>query len=78
MLCERAFGWPMFLASSNAMVADLVRQRRRPEAYGVLRVAIMSGVVAGPALSGLALAAGASLPQLFAAAGRPAARRTRR
>jgi MFS family permease len=69
VFCERAFGWPMFLASSNAMVADLVRLRRRPEAYGVLRVAIMSGVVAGPALSGLALAAGASLPQLFAAAG---------
>ena len=66
---ERAFGWPMFLASSNAMVADLVRVRRRPEAYGVLRFAIMSGVVAGPALAGLALAAGASLPQLFAAAG---------
>jgi MFS family permease len=69
VFCERAFGWPMFLASSNAMVADLVRLRRRPEAYGVLRFSIMSGVVAGPALAGLALAAGASLPQLFAAAG---------
>lgn len=69
VFCERAFGWPMFLASSNAMVADLVRLRRRPEAYGVLRFAIMSGFVAGPALAGLALAAGASLSQLFAAAG---------
>ncbi|HEY5387232.1 MAG TPA: MFS transporter, partial [Thermoleophilia bacterium] len=69
VFCERAFGWPMFLASSNAMVADLVRLRRRSEAYGVLRLAIMSGVVAGPALAGLALALGATLPQLFVAAG---------
>jgi MFS family permease len=66
---ERALGWPMFLASSNAMTADLVRLERRPEAYGVLRTAIMAGVVAGPALAGIALGAGVGLSRVFLIAG---------
>jgi MFS family permease len=66
---ERAFGWPLFLQGSNAMIADLVGDRRRSEAYGVWRAAVMTGVVVGPAAAGVALQAGATYEQLFVAAG---------
>lgn len=69
VFCERSLGWPMFLQGSNAMIADLVRDRRRAEAFGFSRLATMAGVVVGPALAGVALGAGATYEQLFVAAG---------
>lgn len=69
ILCERSLGWPMFLQGCNAMIADLVPDKRRAEAFGFWRLATMAGVVVGPALAGAALAAGAEYRQLFLAAG---------
>jgi MFS family permease len=71
VIAQGALGWPMFLTASNAMVADLVPQDRTAEAYGLLRVAMNAGVIAGPAIAGLALANGADFGDLFltAAAG---------
>ena len=69
VLANGAFGWPLFLTASNAMVADLVEQDRTAEAYSVIRVALNAGVVAGPAVAGFALAAGLSFSWLFGAAG---------
>jgi MFS family permease len=69
VLANGAFGWPLFLTASNAMVADLVEQDQTAEAYSIVRVAVNAGVVAGPAAAGFALAAGLSFAWLFAAAG---------
>jgi MFS family permease len=69
VLANGAFGWPLFLTASNAMVADLVEQDQTAEAYSIVRVAVNAGVVAGPATAGFALAAGLSFAWLFAAAG---------
>ena len=69
VLANGAFGWPLFLTASNAMVADLVEQDQTAEAYSIVRVAVNAGVVAGPAAAGFALAAGLSFSWLFAAAG---------
>ena len=69
VLLNGAFGWPLFLTASNAMVADLVDQDRTAEAYGIVRVAVNAGVVAGPAVAGFALAAGVSFAWLFGVAG---------
>jgi MFS family permease len=68
---ESAFGWPLYHTASGAMIADLTPPGRRAEAFSISRVALNCGVVAGPALGGLALAAGLSFRQLFliAAAG---------
>ena len=69
VLLNGAFGWPLFLTASNAMVADLVDQDRTAEAYGIVRVAVNAGVVGGPAVAGFALAAGVSFAWLFGVAG---------
>jgi len=68
---ESALGWPLYQTASGAMIADLIPAGRRAEAFSISRVAMNCGVVAGPALGGLALAAGLSFRQLFliAAAG---------
>jgi MFS family permease len=62
---ESAFGWPLFQTASNSMIADLLRQRRRQEGFGITRVAMNLGVVIGPALAGIALGLGASYRELF-------------
>jgi MFS family permease len=69
VLVNGALGWPLFLTASNAMVADLVEQQRTAEAFGMVRVALNAGVVAGPAVAGFALAGGLSFSWLFLAAG---------
>jgi MFS family permease len=65
VVAQGALGWPMFLTASNAMVADLVPPDRTAEAYGLMRVAMNGGVIAGPAIAGLALAGGAGFGELF-------------
>lgn len=65
---ESSFGWPLFQTASNAMVADLLPEARRQEAFSVTRVAMNLGVVLGPALAGLALGWGVSFRHLFLAA----------
>jgi MFS family permease len=65
VVAQGALGWPMFLTASNAMVADLVPPDRTAEAYGLMRVAMNAGVIAGPAIAGLALASGARFSELF-------------
>lgn len=62
---ESAFGWPLYQTASGAMIADLLPPERRAEAFSISRVAMNAGVVAGPALGGLALGAGLSFRQLF-------------
>lgn len=65
---ESAFGWPLYQTASNAMTADLLPQDVRSQGFGINRVAMNVGVVVGPAIAGIALAAGASLRLLFLAA----------
>jgi MFS family permease len=65
VIAQGALGWPMFLTASNAIVADLVPPHRMAEAYGLMRVAMNAGVIAGPAIAGLALAGGARFRELF-------------
>ncbi len=52
---EAAFGWPMYLTASNAMIADLTPLERRTEAFGITRVALNAGMVVGPLLAGSVL-----------------------
>ena len=56
VFCDRALGWPLFLTASNAMVADLVRTRLRPEGYSLVRLMIGAGEVVGPLIAALLLA----------------------
>jgi len=69
VFCDRALGWPLFLTASNAMVADLVRTRLRPEGYSLVRLMIGAGEVVGPLIAAALLAAGAGLSLLFVLAG---------
>jgi MFS family permease len=65
---ESAFGWPLFQTASNAMIADVVPEPLRVEAYSISRVAMNVGVVLGPAVGGIALGLGATLREMFLAA----------
>ena len=47
VLTSGAFGWPLFLTATNAMVGDLVPPERTAEAFGIVRVALNLGVVFG-------------------------------
>ena len=67
-IIEGAIGWPLFLTASNAMIADWLPVERRPEAYGIWRLAINAGVIFGPAIAGLLIAAHYSYRVLFATA----------
>ena len=58
LFCDRALGWPLFLTASNAMVADLVRPRLRPEGYSLVRLMIGAGEIVGPLVAALLLAVG--------------------
>ena len=69
VFCDRALGWPLFLTASNAMVADLVRTRLRPEGYSLVRLMIGAGEIVGPLIAALLLAVGFGLPLLFVLAG---------
>ena len=69
VFCDRALGWPMFLTASNAMVADLVRPRLRPEGYSLVRLMIGAGEVIGPLIAAALLVAGFPLRGLFLLAG---------
>ena len=62
---EAAFGWALFLTGSNAMVADLVAFERRAEAYSITRVALHIGMVVGPLLAAVVLAADETYRWLF-------------
>jgi len=66
---DRGLGWPLFLTASNAMVADLLRPRLRPEGYSLVRLMIGAGAVVGPLLAAAVLALGAPLSTLFLVAG---------
>ncbi len=69
VFCDRALGWPLFLTASNAMVADLVRARLRPEGYSLVRLMIGAGEIVGPLIAWALLAAGFGLSLLFVLAG---------
>jgi MFS family permease len=66
---DRALGWPMFLTASNAMVADLVPPRLRPEGYSLVRLMIGAGEVVGPLAAAGLLLVGFPLRGLFLLAG---------
>ena len=42
-IAQGASGWPLFLVASNAMVADLTTEGQRPEAFGLVRIALNAG-----------------------------------
>ena len=65
VVLESALGWPLFLTSSNAMIADVLPQEQRATAYSLIRTAMNVGVVLGPAVGGLALTLGASFRDVF-------------
>jgi MFS family permease len=69
VISESALGWPLFLTSSNAMIADVLPQEKRANAYSVIRTAMNVGVVLGPAAGGIALGLGASFRAIFLSAG---------
>jgi len=71
VVLESALGWPLFLTSSNAMIADVLPQEQRATAYSLIRTAMNVGVVLGPAVGGFALSLGVSFRNVFlcAAAG---------
>lgn len=62
---EAAFGWALFLTGSNAMIADLVAHERRAEAYSITRVALNIGMVIGPLVAGVLIAADPTYRTLF-------------
>jgi MFS family permease len=68
VVVESALGWPLFLTSSNAMIADVLPQEQRATAYSLIRTAMNVGVVVGPAFGGIALSLGASFRAIFLAA----------
>jgi len=68
VVVESALGWPLFLTSSNAMIADVLPQSKRAEAYSIIRTAMNVGVVLGPAIGGLALGMGVSFRDMFLSA----------
>ena len=65
VVLESALGWPLFLTSSNAMIADVLPQEQRATAYSLIRTAMNVGVVLGPAVGGLALSLGVSFRDVF-------------
>ena len=69
VLIEAAFGWSMFLTASNAMVADLTSERRRAEAFGIVRTAINGSMVVGPLVALAFLGAHPDFRLLFAVGG---------
>jgi MFS family permease len=68
VVVESALGWPLFLTSSNAMIADVLPQNQRANAYSLIRTAMNVGVVLGPAAAGLALELGVSFRDIFLSA----------
>ena len=68
VVVESALGWPLFLTSSNAMIADLLPREQRANAYSLIRTAMNVGVVLGPAVGGIALGLGVSFRDIFLAA----------
>jgi MFS family permease len=68
VVSESALGWPLFLTSSNAMIADVLPQSQRANAYSVIRTAMNVGVALGPAAGGIALGLGASFRSIFLSA----------
>ena len=47
---------PLFSIGGNAMVADLIPNHQRAQAYALLRMAINLGVVTGPLIGGWIIA----------------------
>jgi len=66
---EAAFGWSMFLTASNAMVTDLTSERRRAEAFGLVRTAINGAMVVGLLIALAFLGAHPDFRLLFAVGG---------
>jgi MFS family permease len=62
---ESIFGWPMFVTSQNAIVADLIGVGRRTEGFGILRAGAAGAYCLGPILGGFALAHGVPYRLLF-------------
>ncbi|MEW6028379.1 MAG: MFS transporter [Chloroflexota bacterium] len=52
VLAARGFFNPMYRVGADAMLADLIPERQRPEAYALARTATNAGVSIGPALGG--------------------------
>jgi MFS family permease len=62
---EAAFGWPLFLTGSNAMIADLIVFERRAEAYSITRAAQHVGMVVGPLAGAAVIAADPTYRSMF-------------
>lgn len=69
LTAEAAFGWALFLTGSNAMIADLLPHQRRAEAYSITRVALDIGMVIGPLIAGVLIAADPAYHTLFLTGG---------
>lgn len=60
---------PLYRVGGDAMVADLIPQDRRADAYALLRLSNNVGVAIGPAVGGMLIAASYSIAFYCAAAG---------
>jgi MFS family permease len=59
-----SFVGSMYMPAANAMIADLIPSSERPRAFSTMRIAWNSGIVIGPVLGGIIVAA-ASIKILF-------------
>ncbi|MFQ6016007.1 MAG: MDR family MFS transporter, partial [Anaerolineae bacterium] len=68
LILDSTLGWPLYAPATNAMVADLVKEGKRTQAYGLLRVVHNLGIVIGPSVGGLIIAFGSYLHLFILAA----------
>ena len=60
---------PLYRVGGDAMVADLVEPRQRPDAYALLRMSNNAGIAIGPAIGGFIAASSYNIAFIFAAVG---------
>ncbi|HBX69270.1 MAG TPA: hypothetical protein DEH25_07775 [Chloroflexi bacterium] len=60
---------PLYRVGGDAMVADLVEPRQRPDAYALLRMSNNAGIAIGPAIGGFIATSSYSIAFICAAAG---------
>ena len=53
LMAARGFSNPLYRVGADAMLADLIPQEDRPEAYALIRMVSNLGIAIGPAVGGL-------------------------
>jgi MFS family permease len=69
LMAARGFSNPLYRVGADAMLADLVPSKDRPEAYALVRMASNLGIAIGPAVGGFLAATSYALAFYAAASG---------